>query len=375
MLEAPCAVPPRLRRPVVLGLARLVATGLDGQVRAGVRSAHGHRLAGAALRHPLWNDGLGLETTRRLRSVEAAELLRGAQSAAPLDEGRDAALRALHAGRAGEPPGTIDGFAILRRLGRGGFGTVYLCEGVQHGRVVVKVCTELEDARGRGFRRFLDEAVLISRLQHPGVPRLVALGQHGGHPYIAMEHVEGAVLRDVLEEGALPGRVALGLLSEIARILQAVHAQGLVHRDLKPGNVLVTRGGGACLLDWGLSFCGEVTPGGLASPGGTLPYSAPEQFRHRRGGEESLVDHFALGCLAIDLLARRPLAELVGPAAVPPLEPRPLVDRATLVAEGMTDPVLAAVLDLIQLAPERRAASLEPLLAACRSALAAPGDR
>jgi serine/threonine protein kinase len=152
-------------------------------------------------------------------------------------------------------------------------------------------------------RRFVTESKLAASLDHPNVIPIYAAGDADGVLYIAMRFVEGEDLRSILRaEGALEPRRAVRLIAQIASALDAAHAHGLVHRDVKPANVLVTADDHVYLTDFGLSkrlaADADRTRTGMLL--GTLDYIAPEQIRHDSIGPWT--DVYALGCLSFHLL-------------------------------------------------------------------------
>jgi serine/threonine protein kinase len=197
------------------------------------------------------------------------------------------------------------GYRIHDLLGRGGMGVVYRATDLALDRTVaVKVLAE-DLARDPDFRRrFETESKLAASLDHPNVIPIYAAGEAEGVLYIAMRFVEGDDLRTIVrEQGALEPARAARFVAQVAAALDAAHAHGLVHRDVKPANVLVTRDDHAYLTDFGLSKrlgagAGETRSGLVL---GTLDYIAPEQIR----GDpiDPRTDVYALGCMAFHLLA------------------------------------------------------------------------
>jgi YVTN family beta-propeller protein len=198
-------------------------------------------------------------------------------------------------------------FRIDDEIGRGGMGVVYRATQVSLGRpVALKVISEALSDR-EGFReRFERESRLAASLDHPNIIPVYAAGEHDGVLFIAMRYVDGTDLRALLSaEGAFDPPRAAGVVAQVASALDAAHERGLVHRDVKPANVLVAaRGGGehTYLTDFGLTKR-TASDSGLTAAGewvGTLDYVAPEQLR----GEsvDGRADVYALGCVLYELL-------------------------------------------------------------------------
>ena len=197
------------------------------------------------------------------------------------------------------------GYRVDRRVGRGGMGVVYQATDLSLDRTVaLKVLAE-ELAEDDVFRRrFMGECKIAASLDHPNIVPIYAAGQSDGRLYLAMRFVFGDDLRTVLrvEGGRLdPPRVAR-IVALVASALDAAHERGLVHRDVKPANVLVTPEDHVYLSDFGLSkritAHAEHTRTGEIL--GTLDYIAPEQIRREAPGPAA--DIYALGCMAFHLL-------------------------------------------------------------------------
>ena len=195
------------------------------------------------------------------------------------------------------------GYRVEALIGRGGMGVVYRATDLSLERPVALklVAPELaEDARFR--ERFLREPRLAASLDHPHVIPIYEAGEHDGQLYLAMRFVEGSDLRTILErEGKLPPERALAVLSQVADALDAAHRRALVHRDVKPANVLLDEDGHAYLTDFGITkqVGGDSTDTGRMV--GTLDYLAPEQIR----GDpiDGRADSYALGCVLYECLA------------------------------------------------------------------------
>ncbi len=204
-------------------------------------------------------------------------------------------------------------YRIERELGRGGMACVYLAEDLKHARhVAVKVIRpELTASLGRD--RFLREIGIAARLRHPNIMPLYDSGDADGVLYFVMPYEDGPSLRTRLERGTgLPIQEAISILRDVARALAYAHEQGVVHRDVKPDNVMVS-GGAAVVTDFGIAkaFSAALTESGaeaitqIGSVIGTPAYMAPEQ-----GMGDPATDHradlYSFGCLAYELLTGKP---------------------------------------------------------------------
>ena len=209
---------------------------------------------------------------------------------------------------ADSPTGSVvSGFRIGELLARGAMGAIYLAEG-SDGRPVALKLLSPELAHDERFRqRFLRESRLAATLDHPNVVRTIASGEDGGVLYLVMEYVNGIDLRELLRrEGRLEPRHAAELVRQAGEALDAAHRAGLVHRDVKPGNILVEHtsdGVRVYVCDFGLarhvSSVGSLT--GDRGFVGTVDYVAPEQIRG--GSVDGRADIYALGCVLFECIA------------------------------------------------------------------------
>ncbi|HEU5474662.1 MAG TPA: serine/threonine-protein kinase [Actinophytocola sp.] len=194
-------------------------------------------------------------------------------------------------------------------IGRGGMGTVHRAYDTQHDRVVaVKLLADHAAGDEEFRRRFVREARAAARLREPHVIPIHAYGEIDGRLYLDMRLVEGKDLRAMLaDRGPMPPSTAVDVISQIASALDAAHAEGLVHRDVKPSNVLLDSGGFAYLVDFGiarwLAATADITTTGM--PIGTVAYMAPERFR-TDGSVDHRVDVYALACLLFQCLTEVP---------------------------------------------------------------------
>lgn len=200
----------------------------------------------------------------------------------------------------------LGGFTVERELGRGGMGIVVLARQLSLDRPAVLKRIHTELAKDPDLEaRFEREAITAARLHHPNVVSVYDRFQYRGAEYIATEYVDGVDLAEILQsESRLPWRVAATIALEVARGLEAIHAEGTLHRDLKPQNLLIGRRGEVKITDFGLALDASGTA--LTQPGtavGTPPYMPPEQLRGER--VDPRADLFALGCVLYEMLCGR----------------------------------------------------------------------
>jgi serine/threonine protein kinase len=211
-------------------------------------------------------------------------------------------------------PGSLfAGYRVERSIGRGGMGEVYLA---RHPRLprsdALKLMSEGLSRNDVYRQRFSSEADLACQVQHESVVRVYDRGEDDGRLWLAMEYVEGRDLAELLQaEGRLPVQRAVGLVERIAAGLDAIHARGLLHRDVKPANILVASDvqgtERALLTDFGIARSAADSLGltGVGDVVATLHYAAPEQFELRSGELDRRVDVYALGCVLYETITGR----------------------------------------------------------------------
>ena len=194
-------------------------------------------------------------------------------------------------------PGQIVGrFELVREVGSGGFGVVYEARDRELGRTVAFKAVRAGERVGLKEERLLREAEAAARLSHPNIVTLFDVGRCEEGPYLVLEMLRGGTLAERLAQGAVPLRDALRIGVEISKGLAHAHAQGVIHRDLTPGNVFLCEDGQVKVLDFGMAHAF----GQRKLDGGTRDYMAPEQSRG--APEDERTDVFALGVILHHML-------------------------------------------------------------------------
>jgi len=196
-------------------------------------------------------------------------------------------------------------YRLIEHLGEGGFGVVYRAEDVRLGRqVALKLLPSGHALEAKARARFLDEARAISRLEHPNVCLLYEFNEVHDQPFLAMQLVEGVTLEQALLRGALDETRASDVVSAVGAALEAAHARGILHRDVKSDNILLGRDGDIKLADFGVALLAR--PGGTISSAkdvGTPSTLAPEVIRGERATEAS--DQFSLAVVTYQCVTGR----------------------------------------------------------------------
>ncbi len=193
-------------------------------------------------------------------------------------------------------------YRLDRELGRGGMGTVYLAHDTQLDRpVALKFLGSLIDDSEEFRQRFVREAKAAARVSHPNIVSIYDIGTQEGAAYIAMEYVEGQNLHAYrMSKGALDPRETVNLMTQTCAALEVVHQAGIIHRDIKPDNIIVARGGLVKLMDFGLAKVKGMRLTATNVVMGTPSYMAPEQINGKEADPRS--DIYALGLVMYELL-------------------------------------------------------------------------
>jgi tetratricopeptide (TPR) repeat protein len=249
----------------------------------------------------------------------------------------DAFLEPLAMGAPAPAPAALDGarigpYELIREIGHGGMGTVYLgrrADGLFTHDVAVKL-TRWPMPDAEASRRFAAERRILASIQHPNIVTLLDGGATvTGHPYLITEYIDGQPLTAWIRERRLPLDQRLQLFRQVCAGVHAAHQHGIVHRDLKPGNILVTAGGVAKILDFGIAKV--LDAGGdeetrVTAPAAFTPgYASPEQLRHQAVTTAS--DVYALGVLLYEIVSGKRPHEPEG---------RPLDEVLTEILSGST---------------------------------------
>jgi serine/threonine protein kinase len=199
----------------------------------------------------------------------------------------------------------VSHFRLVRRIGAGGMGEVYLADDEQLGRRVALKFLPSQMANDVDLKnRFIREARAAAKLNHPNIITIHEVGEFNGRPYFAMEYVEGKSLHDIAHEGSYKMSDLLALATQVAEGLRRAHEQGIIHRDIKSANIIVGADGRARILDFGLAAVRgseKLTRDG--STLGTVAYMSPEQVRGETIDTRS--DLFSLGVVLYELITGR----------------------------------------------------------------------
>ncbi len=275
-------------------------------------------------------------------------------------------------------------YEVVASIGAGGMGEVYKARDTRLDRTVaIKVLPPSLAGDAEGRARFEREAKTIAGLNHPHICSLHDVGDHNGSPFLVMEHLAGETLASRLQNGPLPVEQALTVATEIADALSAAHRAGVVHRDLKPGNVMLTKAG-VKLLDFGLAKLAgspalgatslvtaeRITEKGLVL--GTVPYMAPEQLEGKEA--DSRADIFAFGTTLYEMLTgRNPFEGSSHASVIAAIVDRDLPPVSSLAP--LSPPLLDhVVMTCLAKDPDKRWQCMADVLIELRLTAAAPRD-
>jgi len=208
-----------------------------------------------------------------------------------------------------DKPRRIGPYEVLEEIGRGGMGVVYKARQIELDRIVALKMIRSTYVEQEQRARFLKEARVAARLQHPNIVQVHEVGEHDGCPFLSMEYIDGGSLEQRMSREPLSDRQAAELIETLATAMHFAHLHGVVHRDLKPANVLLTDDGMPKVTDFGLAKRSWGADGGSTRSGailGTPSYMAPEQALGRTREVRPAADIYALGAILYELITGRP---------------------------------------------------------------------
>src|SRR5207249_2598030 len=257
-------------------------------------------------------------------------------------------------------------YVILRQIGIGGMGIVYLARDERLNRnVALKILSTRVPSDESAHKRFRKEALTLSKLNNPNIATVFDFDTQDGMDFLVMEYVEGVTLSQMIADRELPEKCILALGEQIAKTLEDAHEHGIVHCDLKPGNIMVTPKEQVKLLDFGLArllkAAGSTTTESVIEEhgAGTLPYMAPEQLS---GKSDFRSDIYAMGALLYEMSTGQQLFPdvngIVLVNAILHKAPRPPTDINPQIAIGLE----AVILKALDKDPGRRYQSAKELV-------------
>src|SRR5216684_4869561 len=264
---------------------------------------------------------------------------------------------------------TLTHYRIVEKIGEGGMGVVYRARDERLDRdVAIKVLPTGTLADDAARKRFRKEALALAKLSHPNIGVIYDFDTQEGVDFLVMEYIAGATLAERLTAGALPEKEVLAVGAQIVAALEEAHEHGVVHRDLKPGNILVTPKGQAKVLDFGLAKL--LRPGSeisttdnlssTAALAGTMPYMSPEQLRGLPA--DARTDIYAAGAVLYEMATgRRPFRSKFATALAADIQtqaPAPPCQLNPKISLGLEE----IILKCLEKEPQNRYQSAEELL-------------
>jgi tRNA A-37 threonylcarbamoyl transferase component Bud32 len=265
---------------------------------------------------------------------------------------------------------TLGPYRLIERIGRGGMANVYVAETIGgHARVAIKVLTALVSENDQFVQRFRQEARVVAKLSHPNIIPVIDYGEVDGKAYLVMPYHPLGSLSDLLARGSIPPEQGGRIVAQVSSALQFAHEQGVIHRDVKPSNVLLDDQGNAWLSDFGLAYMHDAS---LSLTGsamlGTPAYVSPEQARGIKASARS--DQYSLGIVLFEMAtgqlpfdAETPMGVLVKHMQTPIPLPRSI--RGTVPVH-----IERVILKATAKDPEDRFGSVAEMNAAFQAALA-----
>jgi hypothetical protein len=263
-------------------------------------------------------------------------------------------------------------YRLIRRIATGGMGVVWEAEdAVLHRPVAVKILSDSLSSDDRFVERFRREATAAARLSHPSVAGVFDYGVDDGSHFIVMELIRGETLAARLARGPLPWQEAVRITELAADALQHAHTEGVVHRDVKPGNIMLSHGGGVKVMDFGIAAAAGAAPITVSGTTmGTATYISPEQAGGQRATSAS--DVYSLGVVLYEMLTGRPPFSGNTPVAVASAHVHEAVAPVRSLAPEVPAHVAAACERALAKDPAHRPATASALAAMLRSPSASP---
>jgi serine/threonine protein kinase len=237
-------------------------------------------------------------------------------------------------------PATIGQYQVLEEINRGGMGIVYKAfDPVLKRKVAIKVLLAGEGATETDIKRFQREAEATARLQHPNIVPIYGIGEYDGKPYFVMDFIEGKTAKQLMEHGEMTPRLALKIIEGVAEALHHAHLHGVIHRDVKPANIIVNQDERPQLMDFGLARRAdedlEITQSGTTM--GTPSFMSPEQAEGKLTEVDERSDVYSAGACLYELITGRVpfeaattmavLRKIIEEPPVPPRKRHPAINR------------------------------------------------